>query len=167
VAAFTIESETAEDELILRFRGDLNEDADFSGVQIPEVSKLSLDLRDVQMLNSLGLRAWVNWIRSVPDNILIVFSHCPHFVVEQMNILEGFLPMGARVESFFVPYHCEACGHDEMYLAVRGRDYMEGTVDKQEGVVLKETRSCPVCPEDMELDVIPHKYFRFLKYRGS
>lgn len=149
----------------IHFSGAINENSDFSGMDLGAAKVLILDLHGVTSLNSMGLRNWVNWVKGVKNKMQLHFRQCPRVVVDQMNVLQGFLPMGAVVESFFVPYHCDACQHEENYLATRGKDYMEGTVDTRDGIVMPETRPCPVCAAQMDWDIVPLKYFSFLKYR--
>ncbi len=152
-------------ECSVHIEGPINENTIFSQIDLQGAKILILDLEHVRSLNSMGLRNWMLWIRSLKSRSQTFFRNCPRVVVDQMNILQGFLPMGAVVESFFVPYWCSSCEHEENHLATRGRDFMEGTVDTPEGLTLTETRPCPVCSGQMEWDIIPLKYFAFLKYR--
>jgi len=145
--------------------GQIDENSDFSKVQVGAASTIFLDLQNVSSLNSMGLKKWLEWVRDIRDGRQLFFRNCPRPVVDQMNILNGFLPMGAIVESFSVPYYCGECSHEENYLATRGKDFLEGTVDKKEGVLLTEKKECPICQAKMEWDIIPQKYFSFLKYR--
>lgn len=153
------------DQCTVRVSGAINENIDFTQVDVKSPKVLYLDLKDVKSLNSMGLRNWVLWVKEIKRTTQIVFRNCPHCVVDQMNILSGFLPMGAVVESFYVPYTCLSCSFEHKHLAVRGKDYMEGTVDTKEGAALPQSRQCPECKEKMEIDVVAAKYFHFLKYR--
>ncbi|MGE0764155.1 MAG: hypothetical protein AB7N80_12815 [Bdellovibrionales bacterium] len=152
-------------ECVIHISGTINENSDFSQLRLEGSKLIYLDLSEVKNLNSMGLRNWVMWIKQLKVKSQMVFRNCPRTVVDQMNILQGFLPMGAIVESFFVPYACPACGKEESYLAVRGKDYMEGSVDTKEGSSLPENGVCKSCGAKTEIDIIPSKYFNFLKYR--
>lgn len=152
-------------ECTLSIRGVINENTDFSQIDLKSAKLVYLDLKEVKTLNSMGLRNWVLWVKQIKDSTQMIVRHCPRTVVDQMNILHGFLPMGAVVESFFIPYTCSSCQHEENYLAIRGRDYKEGTVDSKEGASILNTRPCVKCKETMEMDVVPARYFNFLKYR--
>jgi anti-anti-sigma regulatory factor len=149
----------------LHFIGILDENTDFRPIKLDGAKSIIVDLEKVTGLNSMGLRNWVLWTKSLKAQAQIFFRHCTRPVVDQMNILNGFLPMGAIVESFYVPYHCEGCAHDDNYLAVRGKDYMEGRADSKEGIKIPDERACTACGEPMQFDVVPRKYFGFLKYR--
>lgn len=152
-------------ECLIFVSGAVNEETHFPVIEVGDCRVFLIDMEKVTTLNSMGLRNWIVWMKSLKGRIQINFRNCPRVVVDQMNILQGFLPEGAIIESFYVPYHCESCGHDELYLATRGRDYMEATVDAREGVVLKDQHPCIVCGEIAKWDVIPAKYFAFLKLR--
>lgn len=158
---------TDDDIVIIRIFGDINENTKFVELVLPPLKKIVLDLTEVKTLNSMGLKNWLQWVKKFKIYTQFVFKGCPRPVVDQMNILQGFLPMGALVESFFVPYYCSHCGHEEEFFAVRGRDFMEATVDTKEGILLTQKRQCMMCGKESELDVVPAKYFSFLKYRRS
>lgn len=165
MADLDIKVDEEEDVVCLKLSGSINENANFDSLDLSPGKKLIIDIENVRLINSTGLRNWVIWVKSLDPNTQILLRHCPHVVVEQMNILKSFLPSGAIVESFEVPYHCESCGYEEMVMAERGVDYMEGTADQKEGILLPEQRPCPECEEKMGLDVLPAKYFTFLKFR--
>lgn len=150
---------------VVHVEGAINEDTIFKEIDPGSAKVVILDLDKVASLNSMGLRNWLNWVKKIRAKAQIVFRSCPRTVVDQMNILNGFLPMGALVESFYIPFYCDSCGREDNFLAVRGRDYMEATVDAREGMTVPAQRPCPVCQQDMSMDVLPAKYFSFLKYR--
>lgn len=160
-----IEKKQQDDDLILILRGDIDEYAQFTDIELKASTRLVMDLAGVKLINSLGVRNWIRWIRSIKGQIFFKFQRCPRVLVEQMNILDGFMPLEATVDSFYIPYECEACGREENVLAVRGKDYVEGTADNKMGILIPEHRECPHCHNDMEWGVIPEKYFRFLRYR--
>lgn len=166
MGAAKVNVQLLESESQISIQGSIDENMDFSSLKIGEAKNLILDLREVRSLNSMGLRNWVHWVKSFRGRKQLFLRHCPRVVVDQMNILQGFLPIGAVVESIFVPYYCESCDKEENVLAQRGRDYMEGSVDAREGQNLSPTKICPHCGKTSEMDVIPAKYFGFLKYRG-
>ncbi|MCB0365164.1 MAG: hypothetical protein H6624_18880 [Bdellovibrionaceae bacterium] len=160
-----IDQSKSGDQLLLTFRGDINENADFSGVELSGAKEIVLDMAQIRLLNSVGLRSWLLWIKTFAGDRSLVFINCPRHVVDQMNILDGFLPLSARVESFFVPYFCEHCEKTDSVLAVRGKDYMEATANAKEGVTLPDEKTCPHCNQQMEMDVLKDRYFSFLKHK--
>lgn len=152
------------DGALIKFSGQIDEYCDFTDIKLPESNRITIDLKSIQMLNSVGLRSWVMWVKTLNQQI-IVLRHCPAVAVHQMNILDGFMPLKSIVESFEVPYHCEACGADSFLWAVRGEHFFERTADKAQWLKVPDTVSCEKCNKTAGLDVIPVKYFHFLKSR--
>lgn len=154
------------EEITLKFSGPIDETVKFIDIRLPSSTRqLVLDLGQVSILNSSGLRAWVLWVRSLEKRIGVFFRNCPMNVISQMNILDGFVPMGAIVDSFQVPYFCESCKRETLKIAVRGKDFVEATSDTKSGILIKEFETCPHCKATMQWDVVPEIYFKFLKPR--
>ena len=152
--------EIIDQDTVIYFSGKVNEDSDFSELPKSSEGKLIFDLEEVTLLNSAGLRLWILWMRSLDASIKIVFQRCPRIVVDQMNILNGFVPPNSEVISFYVPYYCEECDNEDENLIENGKDFQQGEeINKNsEGLI----RKCAKCNEEMDMDVIPEKYFRFL-----
>lgn len=147
----------------LRIIGRLDEESDFSKLKMPEAKIYFFNLEELTTLNSMGLRNWLLWIKKLKVTIPKVFKNCQKNVVDQMNILQGFLPPGSTVESFYVPFYCSHCTHEENYKALRGKDFLESTSDKNVSINIPHSMTCPACKKNMEVDIIPQKYFAFLK----
>ncbi len=151
------------DLLTVSFEGEIGEEARFKPVE--GIKTILLDLDKVTFLNSCGLRSWILWIKEVPRDILKIFKKCPPMVVEQMSVLDGFVPQNSIIESFYIPYYCEDCDVDAKYLALRGEDFVGASVDSESEVALRDNMICPDCNKEMDLDILPQKYFKFLRYR--
>jgi len=149
----------------LHLVGAIDENASFGEIPIPLAGSMTLDLKNITMLNSLGLRSWVQWVARLQHLNSLQLANCPNAVVHQMNILDGFLPLGAVIKSIEVPYYCETCGKETHYTAERGRDYFEATADKDMFNGIKNVMPCSHCNELAEADFMPGKYFKFLKRR--
>ena len=143
---------------------EIDENASFSDLETIKTKVLIVDLNGIRKLNSMGLKKWIMWTRSQAGT-QFVFSRCPAAIVNQMNILEGFLPQGSIVDSFYIPYKCDSCGAEHSQLAQRNFDYQEATNDQPLRIALASTRPCENCDETMEWDVIEKLYFRFLSPR--
>lgn len=150
---------------VVKIAGEINENTSFPVITTNPDQELVLDLKGVVSLNSMGLRNWLAWVKQFKTQTRLRFRFCTRCVVDQMNILQGFIPIGALVESFYVPYHCESCSHSEDVLAMRGKDFTEATADARESILLPDERECLKCKDQMVIDTIPYKYFNFLKYR--
>ncbi|MGZ3722027.1 MAG: hypothetical protein ACXVA9_03790 [Bdellovibrionales bacterium] len=118
--------------------------------------RLILNLEYITLINSLGTRRWLSWIKTLKANGGIVLSKCSAPFVGQMNVLQNFVPEGVVVESFIVPYLCSKCTKEESVLFTVG-------VDSD----ASEIRACSACGGDMEMDVIKSKYFHFLKIKAA
>ncbi len=147
----------------MSLRGVVDEDTTFESIETESDAILIFDLSGVSLINSMGIRNWVNWFKANPTKRL-TFRNCSKPIVDQVNALEGFLPQGSIVESFFVPFHCENCGHSDRTLFRKGHEFTMGTADAKPQVRPPHMK-CAKCGSEMEMDIIEAKYFRFLKYR--
>ena len=90
---------------------------------------------------------------SLTKNI-VEFNDNP--VVDQINMVQGFLPATGKVISFFVPFYNEDSGSEKSILFSYGREYTEEGVSKTPDVL-------DDAGKPMEMDVVEAKYFKFLK----
>lgn len=151
--------------LIISFSGEIGEDAKFTKQDFNDIKSTVFDLENVTLLNSCGLRSWIFWVKEIPQEVVKVFKRCPRMVVDQMNILEGFIPPNSIIESFYIPFYCEDCDEEINQLAIKGEDYVLATAESESSVAIKEDVICPECNNEMDLDILPQRYFKFLRYR--
>lgn len=148
-------------ELTCELSGAIDEDATFPTIdQIP--TTLVLDLKGVRSINSCGIREWVRWLTPIAKKAKISFVHCPKVIVDQMNMVEGFLPGNCIVDSFFVPYYCEETDDDAQVLMVRGRDYEMNENRRPGKMSIRSTLTIDGKRGTYEIDIIESKYFKFL-----
>lgn len=149
------------DTLVFQFEGTIDED-----VKFPELAEspahIRLDMKAIRSINSCGIREWVRWITPISEKNKVSLIHCPKVIVDQMNMVEGFLPEGAMVDSFYVPYFCEDLDQDHSILIERGREYEQAHGDKRGQIDIKETMRFDDFEGEFEIDVIESKYFKFL-----
>jgi hypothetical protein len=145
----------------LTFTGILDESA-----QLPEFSeviegKLSIDLKDLSMINSLGCRKWILWIRDkAKARHGVHLYRCSSAMVNQISILHGFLTEDVVVESILVPYTCEECRFEHMDEVVVTSSMTDANVP--------EHMTCPSCKVGrMALDVVRDRYLQFLKKQAA
>ncbi|OFZ10576.1 MAG: hypothetical protein A2Z20_08935 [Bdellovibrionales bacterium RBG_16_40_8] len=162
--AFSFQNEVTSSHNILIFSGAIDERADFSTIQLTDGKELIIDLEKVNRINSLGLRNWIKWIRSL-KSYMITLRKCPNIFINQMNILEGFFPSNSIIESFQVPYTCDGCGLQTITLARRGEDYCEATADRPEQINIPPIIKCDKCGGSSVVDIVFTKHFDFLKNR--
>ncbi len=71
-------------------------------------------------------------------------------------MVDGFLPSTGRSEFFYVPYYNDDSSSEKNILFRYGTEFAEGTVSPPASV--KDEQG-----NEMEMDVIESKYFKFLK----
>lgn len=141
--------------IVILVSGNIDEDSNFTGHGFSGNSEVTLDLENVVSINSCGIREWINWLREA-ESTKINFRKCPKVIVDQINMVSGFLPETAKVESFYVPYYSEDSGDEKLVLFHSGKEFTETEVDAPEKI--KDEKS----GEEFEIDVVESKYFRFL-----
>jgi hypothetical protein len=145
---------------VIRFQGEIDEDALFTGIVIPDDRETVFDLNGVRLINSCGIREWIRWMKEIKTGTRLVWENCPKIIVDQINMVDGFLPAGAKVRSFDVPYYCEKCEKIKIVRFQAGVEFQGATVTAPTAV------TCDHCQGPVELDVIESKYFKFLRVMG-
>lgn len=141
---------------LVRLKGQIDEDAQFAGFDIEGAETIKIDFQEVIAINSCGIREWIKLMKDVNQGQKIIYINCPKVIVDQINMVAGFLPSNAEVESFYVPYYSEDSGKEKMVLFTRGKEFTSSGVSAPETIKDEESG------EEMELDVIESKYFKFL-----
>lgn len=141
--------------LTLQIGGVIDEDADFSTLPLSGAQEIYIDMDAIKSINSCGIREWIKWI-GAGSSAKVVYAKCPKVIVDQMNMVDGFLPSYAQVESFYVPYYNEDSGSEKNILFRYGVEYKEGQVQPPSQV--KDDAGAA-----MEMDIIENKYFKFIK----
>lgn len=142
-----------EDQLVVELSGQIDEDADFSKILAPNSSAYIFDFDKIKMMNSCGIREWINFIEKLPTQAQITYRKCPQVVIEQINMVQGFLRAGARIDSFYAPYYCAK--KDEVIKILLKTDQVKNG-----------KAPLMVDPEDqevLEFDAIEAQYFNFIK----
>lgn len=140
--------------LKVKFEGAIDEDVDFSQYSLSGAKAL-INLSALKSINSCGIREWIKWFSQYPQ-MQFEFEECPKIVVDQMNMVQGFLPATGKVSSFYVPYYNDDSGDEKNVLFIFGNHF-----DAQGGLTYPVVKTDS--GEDMEPDVVEQKYFKFLK----
>lgn len=151
-------------ETLITMRGQIDEDTDFAQLNAAHNKNLIFDLGGVELINSVGIRGWVNWMK-VNRERNFTFRNCSKPITDQINVLQGFLPPVATVESFYVPFICENCDRHQQVLYRKGIEFERATADKKTHQLRPPQVKCSSCGQQMVQDVLEAKYFSFLKYR--
>ena len=112
-----------------------------------------INLRGVRRINSYGVRSWIEAVRRVPANADVELVECPPSVVDQMNMVAGFVGR-AQVISFYAPMACERCGHE--------KEALFSVADYQLAGQLPAV-PCPKCAAPMQVDDLEDHYLLFAR----
>jgi hypothetical protein len=153
-SSFTIDVNTEEGTDVVTIGGVVDENADLSPLLQLGARPLRLHLRGVRRINSYGVRAWMDAIRRIPITARLSFVHCPPPVVDQCNMVQGFLGHGA-LDSFYAPMTCAECDEqlDQLF---------ETEACRANGGKLPPT-PCPRCGRPMEVDDLEEQYLLFVR----
>lgn len=149
----TLNKQILPDELKVELTGSIDEDADFKELSGLAQKKIVFDFNGVTMINSCGIREWIKFVDDLSISSHIVYENCPQIIIEQINMVHGFVPNGAMINSFYAPYYCESCGK-EAKIHLNAQDVKNRKAPKVK---------CPHCgQEDADFDAIEAQYFSFL-----
>ena len=151
---FDIKLVKANDKTTLQLIGVIDEDVDFNKVGLSGYPSLEIDLSLVKGINSCGIREWIKWIRTAGE-APITFINCVKLIVDQINMVDGFLPTTGKVRSFYVPYYSDKNGTEKNILFQYGTKFSENGLMPPVSVL--DADGSP-----MEMDVIEAKYFKFI-----
>ncbi|PWU12251.1 MAG: hypothetical protein C5B49_16605 [Bdellovibrio sp.] len=153
--AFSIDKKPDGARLVVVMKGNIDEDAQFSPLEVGAVNVVVLDLAGVITIDSIGMRNWIKWVKAMPESLRLSVRRCPKVIVNQINMIAGFLPATAKIDSFYVPYYANVSGSETMVLFENGREFKDG-----------EVQAAPEVKDDtgeiMEMDVTD-AYFKFLR----
>jgi DNA-binding response OmpR family regulator len=146
-----IVDDTARTRIVLK--GDFTEATSFDDLLPAMVGRVDFDMAQVRYMNSLGVRAWCEFLKKAPIQGY-EFHACSVPFVLQASMVEDVVGRGT-VTSFFAPYHCSSCDHAEERLL-------------QSAAVLAASLSapvfsCPACNAQLSFDDLPERYFAFLQ----
>lgn len=139
------------DEVYITLDGTIDEDANFDKIKSLALKKYIFDFNNVVMINSCGIREWIKYLKEI-ESATIVYQNCPQIIIEQVNMVHGFIRKGVTVESFYAPYFCEQCDTPKKILL------------KDSEIVNSKppVKHCNTCKEELEFDAIEKQYFSFL-----
>jgi len=140
--------------------GDLTQNAEglLEPVFLSGVETVTIDLKNLTAINSVGIRFFMIWIADF-SKVALTFENCPPFFIDQVNMVSGFLPSHSKVKSFFVPYFAEETGFTKWVLYTEGQEYRRtgAHVLMKHFTTLMDDQGYPMHP-----DVLESKFFKFL-----
>ena len=145
-----IVEETQRTRVVLK--GDFTEATRFDDLMPSMVGRVDFDMAQVTYMNSLGVRAWCEFLRAAPIQGY-EFHACSVPFVLQASMVEDVVGRGT-VTSFFAPYHCSRCDHQEERL-LQSAALLAARLEPP-------SFQCPKCDGQLAFDDLPERYFAFL-----
>jgi hypothetical protein len=134
--------------------GEIDESSDFSPINVDQYEGVVIDFKDVNGINSCGVREWINFLKNL-DGKSVSYVNCPKIIVDQMNMINNFIGLEFKIVSIELPYYCDECDEEVQKLYPLA-DLVEG------GELTIPECKCETCDGEMEFDEIPEQYFSFL-----
>jgi anti-anti-sigma regulatory factor len=134
-------------------RGDFTEATRFDELLPAMVGRIVFDMAQVTYMNSLGVRAWCEFLRQARIQGY-EFHACSIPFVLQASMVSDVVGRGT-VTSFFAPFHCIGCDHQEERL-LQSAAILASNLEPP---VFK----CPNCGGALEFDDLPERFFAFLE----
>jgi len=141
--------------LMVQVEGSINEDLQIEKLSHLKASHILFDVDKVKMINSCGIREWIRLIESFGSAVTLEYVKVPQIVVQQMNMISGFLSKNAKVTSFYAPYFIEDLDEEKQIL-LRSDEVKNFKAPEQTAEVDGTTYK-------LDFDAIEEQYFRFLK----
>lgn len=133
--------------------GEINEDLIVDELVGFKAETVKVDFEDVKMINSCGVREWIKLVEALANQgSKVEYYNCPQIVVQQVNMVTGFVPEGGQVVTFYAPYFCDDCEHEEKVLLTSSE------LDGREAPELK----CGKCGAMSEIDAMEDVYLNFI-----
>jgi hypothetical protein len=144
--------------------GSVGEGAAIFAHDLRGATKVELNLEKLTYINSVGVKAWIQWLMHVPASAPVIIKNAPLVIVNQASTVSGFLPLHAEIESFTAPFICPKCDTESNALLSRGKDY-EYATKQAASTISVSTVLCAKCRATTEPDFMPAKVFAFLAHR--
>ncbi len=128
-------------------------------LKLPTDRPVALDLHSLVRVNSAGIQKWIFWTKENLKAKAVSLRRINPSLARVASITEGLMPSTWDIESFYVPYVNESNSEPEDILYIRDRHFTARELR------IPPVVSSTVTQHRLALDVIPEKYFLFLKMR--
>lgn len=161
-------SEISLDSIKVRFDGMLSENSELpdADMDFSEISNVYLDFSRVNFVNSGGVKKWILFAEKLSkySDLRVVFTNCPRIIIDQVNMIIGFLPKNGVIESVIVPLHCQKC--DRGFKVRKGLKDVKQIPTDNDLINLFNPDDCefsPECKNHLEVDGLTDYLFNFMK----
>ena len=137
--------------------GTIDEAAELAGLlDRARSGRLVLDLGGVVFIHALRVPDWIRLLTAAQRaGTDVELRRVAAPLVHQLNMIVATRG-AARVTSFFAPYACDACGHEEARV-------IDAVAHAAQLVRLEApAMTCPACGVAMVFNDFPERYFSFL-----
>jgi len=148
-------AEDQDQSLLITVEGSINEDLQIEKLTELKKSHIIFDLDKVKMINSCGIREWIRLVESYGSDIKLEYVKVPQIVIQQMNMISGFLTKNAVVTSFYAPYFIEDLDEEKQIL-LRSDEIKDFKAPKM-------STNVDGSEYELDFDAIEEQYFKFLK----
>ena len=153
---FSVEKKDADNTTTIKLSGCIDEDSRINQLFEGTLDNVIVDLNEITMINSVGIREWVNSIEAAQATKKITLLKIATSVVAQINMVANFTA-NSEIISFFAPYYCDECQEEQDFLLEYDKDFP----DKKNPVA--PVFQCATCKNDLEFDDVEERYFNFIK----
>ena len=151
---YRIEHQDRVDKVI--FSGPINENLGNNLVKLGgEVGKVvTFVLKDIDYINSIGIRCWLEFLRNFEDGRTITYEDCAPDMISQINMIPH-IAGNATITSFYGTMACPQCDLERLQLFI--------TADGYSALIKKaQNQKCEKCKATMELEEDAEAFFSFL-----
>ena len=114
---------------------------------------LVLDMQGVEYFNSLGIRAWANFVKPLTEGRSVSYERCPPDFINQINMMP-LLADSIRIQSFSSAFICPNCNHTQTEL-------FDATQEKSDLIAAFESKVCDQCGTELLPDEDPDTFLHF------
>jgi hypothetical protein len=161
-----VEIEVSGTNLLLRPKGDINEDLNFGKVYqslvevLAKTNRVTIDFGFLGKINSCGVREWLLFLEKLQLKHTLHFSMINETAVSQAAVVPTLLGKpGTSVAAFEVPYFCANCRIREVRVCTPDQ------INSAQGRFSAPAALCNKCHKGMEFDGLENEYADVLKHR--
>ena len=137
------------------FNGVINEDAELPLGELLEKmgTNCILNLKEIHGINSLGVRAWIHFMRHLEVNRSVVLEECTPEIINQINMIPNFKG-NSIINSLYARYICDNCEHQQLQFY---------KAQELTGVKALKDVLCEKCGTKMEMEDIEEDFLAYFR----
>lgn len=82
----------------------VDESARLPEVYVAQGDKVVVDLKELKLMNSAGIRLWIRWILPLTKTAKVQLTNCPMIFLNLSSIVMDVVPDQVKIESFSLNY---------------------------------------------------------------